>query len=100
MPLAVNDEDLVMRPRPEVVLLPCYRERLRDMERQHDKDVAAEKERARQVKADITAVDEAEDDLPAWQRRPVSTRYATVCLMLIEMEERENAQCLRAAKQT
>ena len=55
---------------------------MRDVERQHDKEAAAEKDRARQVKADITAVDEAEDDLPAWQRRPVSTTCATACIVL------------------
>jgi hypothetical protein len=39
-----------------------------------DKELAAEKERMRQVRLDVTGNDDTDDDLPAWQRRPYSTR--------------------------
>lgn len=46
---------------------------MRELERQGAKEAAAERERARLVKADIVAVDDPDEELPAWQRRPYST---------------------------
>lgn len=60
---------------PPVLLLPLCRERLREAERQGAKEAAAQRERARLVKADILTADEPDDELPPWQRRP----YTTTC---------------------
>lgn len=57
---------------PPALLLTLCRERLREAERQAAKEAAAERERARLVKADIVALDEPDDGLPPWQRRPYS----------------------------
>jgi len=50
------------------------RDRLRDLERLRDREIAAEKERLRQIKLDVVANDDTDDELPMWQRRPYSTR--------------------------
>ena len=44
-----------------------------------DKEAAAEKERMRQIKIDIAGNDDTDDELPAWQRRPYSTRWVLSC---------------------
>ena len=36
---------------------------------------AAEKDRLRQIKLDVVAKDDTDDELPMWQRRPYSTRW-------------------------
>ena len=50
------------------------RDRLRELERLRDREAAAERERLRQIKLDLVANDDTDDELPAWQRRPYSTR--------------------------
>ena len=50
------------------------RDRLRDLERLRDRETAAERDRLRQIKLDVVANDDTDDELPMWQRRPYSTR--------------------------
>ena len=50
------------------------RDRLRELDRLRDREAAIERERQRQVKLDVVANDDTDDELPMWQRRPYSSR--------------------------